>query len=441
MNPFTHIGRLIRHSATGPVRLPAPLSWRMLTRDPAAAVQRAILMEYLKTGSTTSRLLDLGIALMFWPFRTFAQAMRLTRQVGGQVTHIRSRPAQFFQQIWLALFHGISPYMSYQAGIISSAAPVRPMQWLQNGHAGLLSRIFKDDKSLPEINDKVLFAEIIAAAGVSTPSTLAVFEAGRLVSGLGEADFIREVAKHDGLFVKPVQSSGGKGAIMLLRQENREWRLMASALGSPAFQRITQTLLHQEYGSPALWNVLGTLSNTGRLVVQPRLRNHPGLPALGGPALMAVRVLSGLGENGVVLLRAVLRLPFSSSVASQHGVDALVDLDTGRLGQVFIDSLDQRFHRAMPPTGPVIEGAILPFWRESLDMVKKAHSALPSYPFLGWDVAITPSGPVALEANGNYGLAGLQKPGPAPLIDEQFLSVFDYWSTKMDNLAFKTVSQ
>ena len=38
-----------------------------------------------------------------------------------------------------------------------------------------------------------------------------------------------------------------------------------------------------------------------------------------------------------------------------------------------------------------------------------------------------PSGPVILEANGNFACSSLQKPGPEPLIDEKFLAVFEYW--------------
>jgi len=62
-----------------------------------------------------------------------------------------------------------------------------------------------------------------------------------------------------------------------------------------------------------------------------------------------------------------------------------------------------------------------------LTVVEKAHNALPEYAFLGWDVAICPDGPVMLEANGNFAVSSLQKPGSSPLIDEKFLAVFDYW--------------
>lgn len=140
MSLLSLIATQIRASATGRCRLPAPLSWRLLTRDRASAVQRAILLEYLRTGSTAARLLGLAIALLFWPFRSFAQVWKQTRAVGGQVTGIRSRPAQFAPQLRLAWFHGISPDLYYQMGVARAKARVNPMEWLQNGHGGLLSR-------------------------------------------------------------------------------------------------------------------------------------------------------------------------------------------------------------------------------------------------------------------------------------------------------------
>ena len=431
MNPFTHIGHLIRHSATGPVRLPAPLSWRMLTRDPAAAVQRAILMEYLKTGSTASRLLTLGIALMFWPFRTFAQAVRLTRKVGGQVTHIRSRPAQFVQQLWLAWFHGISPYMYYHLGMASSSEVNRPMEWLQNGHAGLLSRVFREDKTLPEINDKLLFARIMHEHRVPIPPILAAFEAGQLCAGYNRAQVLHGMTRHKALFVKPVRSSGGKASMAIQRMPDGRW---TSDFGDGSGASI-QAPLSQEgrvdnvRTSEALLIMLGNSLGNGSFIVQPRLENHPDLPSLGGAGLASIRILTGLRKTEVTILRAVLSLPLAESITSQRGFKAAIDAQTGRLGQVFLSKgIDQQFSSSLGPKGPAVEGRQLPFWPAILDQVRRAHLALLGYMVLGWDVAVTPDGPVFLEANGNFDTVGLQKPGPRPLIDSAFLAVFSSWS-------------
>lgn len=442
MKPLSHIAALIRQAATGPLRLPAPLSWRMLTRDRAAAVQRAILREYLKTGSTASRLLTLGIALLFWPWRTFAQAWKLTRRVGGQFSHVRSKPVQFFQQVKLAWFHGISPYLYYLQNMAASQSPLRPMEWLQNGHAGLLSRVFREEKTLPEINDKVLFAQVMEAHGVPTPPTIAVFSGGRLLAGFTESEFVRASASYQGLFVKPVRSSGGKNSMLLERQADGRWLCQNSSTVVDGFRAVRHDPHRSVLNQSELIAKLAAESVAGAVIVQPLLANHPDLPSFGGLGLITLRLLTGLGEKEVVVLRAVLSLPFRDSITSQQGRIVAVDHETGCLGCLFsTKTLDQRFARTLGVEGPVIEGLSLPFWPEVVDVIRQAHLALPSYTFVGWDVAVTRDGPMVLEANGNYATVALQKPGPQPLIDEQFLSVFDYWARKQRNYRYSPLPE
>ena len=403
----------------------------MLTRDPAAAVQRAILLEYLKTGSTASRVLTFGIALLFWPFRTFTQAVRLTRQVGGQVAHIRSKPAQFFQQIWLAWFHGISPYMYYHLGMASSSSALRPMEWLQSGHAGLLSRVFRDEKTLPEINDKVLFAKIMQEHGVPIPPILAAFESGQLCPSYSRARILLDLESHQAFFLKPVRSSGGKASIMVQRLPDGRW-LSDSGNGSPIVMRAAVEHSTEENNattSDALLTLLGNSLGAGSLMLQPRLRNHPDLPSMGGNGLASIRILTGLRKKEVSILRAVISLPFAESITSQRGLRAAIDVHSGRFGKVFFSKgIDQHFSPTLGPEGLTVEGRLVPFWPVTLDHVRSAHLALSGYMVLGWDVAVTPDGPLILEANGNFGTVGPQKPGARPLIDDEFLEVFATWA-------------
>lgn len=422
MNPFTHIGRLIRHSATGPVRLPAPLSWRMLTRDPAAAVQRAILMEYLKTGSTTSRLLTLGIALLFWPFRTFTQAMRLTRQVGAEVSHIRSRPAQFFQQLWLAWFHGISPTMYYEMGIAASTVKHPPTAWLQAGHAGLLSRVFRKEKRLPELNDKAMFHRLMLDRQVPVAPTLGIVGAAEGHGDSTRAELLSRIAKENELFIKPVRGRGGVGARVLLRNSQGKW-MVCSTLDA----EIAEV---DGFTDDELVETLAKSAGNDGWMVQQRVRNHPLIAKVCGGGLASVRVFSGLGDNGTCSLGALMCFPALNAIVSQGGWNSAIELENGVMGKVFRSALDQMMFAEHPETAVPVDGVRVPFWEELLKLVWSAHMVLDEYAFLGWDIAVTPQGPVVLEANGNYGTGAMQKPTRSPLIDDRFLSVFEYWIRK-----------
>lgn len=54
-----------------------------------------------------------------------------------------------------------------------------------------------------------------------------------------------------------------------------------------------------------------------------------------------------------------------------------------------------------PVTGTTIKGTKVPFYAEVVTMIAEASKRLPSVPYVGWDIAITPEGPALIEANHN----------------------------------------
>ena len=55
--------------------------------------------------------------------------------------------------------------------------------------------------------------------------------------------------------------------------------------------------------------------------------------------------------------------------------------------------------RRHPETGVSIDGFRIPFWQEAVELARDAHLRFDSFGYLGWDVAITPTGPKIIEAN------------------------------------------
>jgi hypothetical protein len=394
----------------------------MLLPDPTSRVQRAILREYLTTGSTLARLFDLGVALLFWPLRSTLAAWRLSRSVGRLTDDLRSPSSQFIHQLYLAWFHGISPSMYYQMGVVRSKEMGSPMAWIQAGQVGLLARVFRKDKSLFEINDKRLFNAVLERGSVPRLQLIATLSRDQLARPGWLDQVVRTIDSEQSLFLKPLRGRGGQGSMVLVRSgPSWEGYRCVPENSEPVFRVETRELVKRlsEHPSGRAW------------LLQRRASNHPELRAIFGEALVCIRVVSGICGDEVTFLGSVLCFGAADSIISQNGLTVSVDLESGRLGQAFHSSESQDFLSRNPENGHMIEGVILPDWARLLDTVIAAHRRLSDYPFLGWDMALTNEGPLVIEANGNFGTGAMQKPEPKPMIDDRFLSVFDYWQSKI----------
>jgi len=52
-----------------------------------------------------------------------------------------------------------------------------------------------------------------------------------------------------------------------------------------------------------------------------------------------------------------------------------------------------------PDSGVKFEGYAIPYFREAVEMVMRMHEALQGIHSIGWDVAISPDGPIIIEGN------------------------------------------
>lgn len=106
------------------------------------------------------------------------------------------------------------------------------------------------------------------------------------------------------------------------------------------------------------------------------------------------------------------------------GIAAPVNLTTGVLGRAVARHLTGGVFDSHPTSGTAITGFQLPNWPATLDLSLRAHDCRPSMPFVGWDVVITSSNPVLLEANPTWGEELFQLPHGQPLGDTEFVAVY-----------------
>lgn len=222
--------------------------------------------------------------------------------------------------------------------------------------------------------DKLRFAHRCADEGLPAPELVASVVRGAVTI---EADPAGRA-----LIAKPTDGEGGSGF---------------QKLGTPADAEVLTRLLKERFGSSrATW------------VVQPLVPIHPDLADLALGALPTLRIVTILDEAGMPeVVSATLR--FASDPAAEvdnmkaGGLLSAVDLPSGAIG-VACKGYGGGDYERHPVTGAPITGRVLPHWEESKALVVRAHQAFGEYALIGWDVAMTPEGPLLIEGNGKPGV-------------------------------------
>lgn len=141
-------------------------------------------------------------------------------------------------------------------------------------------------------------------------------------------------------------------------------------------------------------------------LVEEFIIQHPELNRLSPAAVNTVRIYTQLNDLGEVdILGCRLRISVDTPVDNMAAgnLAAPVDEETGLVcgPGVYSDitKLDQVSH---PITKVIITGFQIPFWDETIKMVKKAALMHPQNRSIGWDVVITERGPGLIEGNHDW---------------------------------------
>ncbi len=254
------------------------------------------------------------------------------------------------------------------------------------------------------VDDKAIFAVHAASHGLAVPRTLAlvtppfaVDAAGRPLHG--EEEFLEWLRQTPPSFViKPAVGMGGRQVDVYERRgdgvRNGDLRLTASELRS-------RLCVEGAYG---------------RAIVQERLRNHASVVELSATdALQCTRMVTVVARTGEV----ELLFAFQKLIVGAHVVDNSVGNETGNLVapvEPAAGTLGAAFDGGAPcPTHPVtgrsIAGFRLPHWDAARALVERAALHFRPLRAIGWDVALTESGPMLLEGNTEWVAFGTGKAG------------------------------
>jgi hypothetical protein len=101
---------------------------------------------------------------------------------------------------------------------------------------------------------------------------------------------------------------------------------------------------------------------------------------------------------------------------------APIDESTGRVtGPGVYSDITKEDQSTHPVTGVAIEGFQVPYWNETLALVREAAELHPQNRSIGWDVVVTADGPGLIEGNHDWCKLVWQLPvrkGLKPMLEE-----------------------
>ena len=146
---------------------------------------------------------------------------------------------------------------------------------------------------------------------------------------------------------------------------------------------------------------------------QETVKQHPELDRMNPSCLNTIRIDTFINPDGnVEIASAYLRMSICDSHIdniSSGGCQVGIVLETGRLkkyGYSLIQTIGVKILTEHPITKTKFEDFLIPYFQEVKELVIKTSPLIPGLRLIGWDVAISESGPVLIEGNSDYDLSG-----------------------------------
>lgn len=158
---------------------------------------------------------------------------------------------------------------------------------------------------------------------------------------------------------------------------------------------------------------LKCLRDSGLTMLEEAIVQHPDVARFSVRSVNTLRIVTLRNEAGeIVLLPPVMRVSSDTSRTDNHYGLFLLLLDDD--GVVRSDGYFRPYPNAKdgydllvpehPMTGYRPKGARIPYFRETLDQIRKMAELVSELKMIGWDIALTPEGPDLVEFNDDPGI-------------------------------------
>lgn len=144
------------------------------------------------------------------------------------------------------------------------------------------------------------------------------------------------------------------------------------------------------------------------VLLQERIKQHPAFDAINPNCTNTIRVMTFVNDSGEVeIIGRIIKFGRGKTMVDNVDKGAMmapID-DSGTIGPlVKYSSSKLEYIDCHPDSNAQIAGLELPFFLEADALAREAQRHLPQLRSLGFDIAITPQGPVIIEGNAWWGI-------------------------------------
>ena len=264
-----------------------------------------------------------------------------------------------------------------------------------------------DPEWVPVLRNKLLFnlyyskfkLPVTTVYGYFEEQTGFTMEGAPLTNGEELKSLLLRI-KPPSLVIKPVGGGRGKNILVLEGLDFTRNELLCRANGGRELT-FSELFAHVQQTTPG--------SPYSGYLLEGKLAQHEAIHNISPYALNTVRLVTFLNkEHQVDLLFSILRLGLAGSSVdniSQGGLAVYVNTVDGVLGEgIFYPDPSGSVYSEHPDTKFTFSGLKVPFWGELVQLCTAAAKLTPFCRSIGWDVAITPHGPVLVEGNDSWGI-------------------------------------
>lgn len=202
-----------------------------------------------------------------------------------------------------------------------------------------------------------------------------------------EEEFVKFMENKDVVIIKPNSESCGVGVEKLKKSDYKDVHEMYQYIASLPDRMVEELIIqHDELNALNPYSV-----NTLRIVT---------VFADGAPHIVYAVIRIGNGKRPVDNINA-------------GGMCAPIDIETGIITHVGYDK-ERISYEKHPITNQQIAGTKIPMWDKAVEMVLECGKVVPEIGYTGWDVGMTPNGPLIVEGNHLPGHDAVQLPPHVP---------------------------